>query len=172
MAGIKHRIFGGYSSGSLGGPRESKDIDCIASLSKAFPINHQVEPLYGLWHGCAINSGTDDPVSLDTHQDVKDHTRRFNYVLPYGADSNGEKVGKTPDSQIEGWDEEDGGEVDMYSTDTDTEYTEPIVFEGVTRGIPIGEYLPDKKPRRIVYANLNQACNVLSLQDFSGSLEA
>ena len=34
QAGIKHGIFGGYAIGSLGGPRESKDIDCIASVTK------------------------------------------------------------------------------------------------------------------------------------------
>ncbi len=33
-ANIKHGIFGGYAIGVLGGPRESKDIDCIASTSK------------------------------------------------------------------------------------------------------------------------------------------
>ena len=33
-AGIKHGIFGGYAIGALGGPRESKDIDCIAAVSK------------------------------------------------------------------------------------------------------------------------------------------
>ena len=44
----------------------------------------QVEPLCGIWHGCAINSGLDDPVGSGTHQDVKDYTRGFNCVLPYG----------------------------------------------------------------------------------------
>ena len=34
-AGIKHGIFGGYAIGTLNGPRESKDIDCLASVSKA-----------------------------------------------------------------------------------------------------------------------------------------
>ncbi|WEW54789.1 hypothetical protein PRK78_000214 [Emydomyces testavorans] len=34
-AGIKHGIFGGYAIAVLGGPRESKDVDCIASVSKA-----------------------------------------------------------------------------------------------------------------------------------------
>ena len=33
-AGIKHGIFGGYAIGALSGPRESKDIDCIASVNK------------------------------------------------------------------------------------------------------------------------------------------
>lgn len=33
-AGIKHGIFGGYAISTLGGPRESKDVDCIASASK------------------------------------------------------------------------------------------------------------------------------------------
>ena len=33
-AGVKHGIFGGYALGALGAPRESKDIDCIASVSK------------------------------------------------------------------------------------------------------------------------------------------
>ncbi|OAP54568.1 hypothetical protein AYL99_11016 [Fonsecaea erecta] len=33
-ANIKHGIFGGYAIGALGGPRENKDIDCIASTSK------------------------------------------------------------------------------------------------------------------------------------------
>lgn len=31
---VKHGIFGGYAIGVLGGPRESKDIDCIAAVSK------------------------------------------------------------------------------------------------------------------------------------------
>jgi hypothetical protein len=31
---VKHGIFGGYAIGALGGPRESKDIDCLASISK------------------------------------------------------------------------------------------------------------------------------------------
>ncbi len=33
-AGVKHGIFGGCAIGALGGPRESKDIDCITSVSK------------------------------------------------------------------------------------------------------------------------------------------
>lgn len=33
-ASIKHGIFGGYAVAVLGGPRESKDIDCLASTSK------------------------------------------------------------------------------------------------------------------------------------------
>ena len=33
-ASIKYGIFGGYAVSSLGGPRESKDIDCLASASK------------------------------------------------------------------------------------------------------------------------------------------
>ncbi|KAK5448000.1 hypothetical protein LTS15_009024 [Exophiala xenobiotica] len=33
-ANIQHKIIGGYAIGVLGGPRESKDIDCIASTSK------------------------------------------------------------------------------------------------------------------------------------------
>jgi len=33
-AGTKHGVFGGFAIGSLGGPRETKDIDCIASVSK------------------------------------------------------------------------------------------------------------------------------------------
>lgn len=31
---VKHGIFGGYAVSVLGGPRESKDIDCIAALNK------------------------------------------------------------------------------------------------------------------------------------------
>lgn len=38
-AGIKHGIFGGYAIQALGGPRESKDIDCIASVDKQQVIN-------------------------------------------------------------------------------------------------------------------------------------
>lgn len=33
-ADIKHGIFGGFAIGTLGGPRESKDIDCLAAISK------------------------------------------------------------------------------------------------------------------------------------------
>ena len=33
-ASIKYGIFGGFAVSSLGGPRESKDIDCLASASK------------------------------------------------------------------------------------------------------------------------------------------
>lgn len=33
-ANIKQGIFGGYAIGCLGGPRESKDIDCLAAISK------------------------------------------------------------------------------------------------------------------------------------------
>lgn len=33
-ANIRFGIFGGYAIGVLGGPRESKDIDCLASVSK------------------------------------------------------------------------------------------------------------------------------------------
>lgn len=33
-ANIRFGIFGGYAIGVLGGSRESKDIDCIASISK------------------------------------------------------------------------------------------------------------------------------------------
>jgi hypothetical protein len=38
-ANVKHGIFGGYAIGVLGGPRESKDIDCIASISKQDAID-------------------------------------------------------------------------------------------------------------------------------------
>ena len=38
-AGVKHGIFGGYALGALGAPRESKDIDCIASASKSLIIS-------------------------------------------------------------------------------------------------------------------------------------
>lgn len=31
---VKFAIFGGYAVTALGGPRESKDIDCIAKVSK------------------------------------------------------------------------------------------------------------------------------------------
>src|SRR4029077_5058450 len=34
QANIRFGIFGGYAIGVLGGVRESKDIDCIASISK------------------------------------------------------------------------------------------------------------------------------------------
>jgi hypothetical protein len=33
--GIRFGIFGGYAAGVLGGMRESKDIDCLASISKS-----------------------------------------------------------------------------------------------------------------------------------------
>lgn len=33
-ADINHGIFGGFAIGTLGGPRESKDIDCLAAISK------------------------------------------------------------------------------------------------------------------------------------------
>ncbi len=33
-ANVKYGIFGGYAISSLGGPRESKDVDCVASASK------------------------------------------------------------------------------------------------------------------------------------------
>lgn len=33
-AGIKHGIFGGFAITVLGGPRESKDVDCLASANK------------------------------------------------------------------------------------------------------------------------------------------
>jgi hypothetical protein len=33
-ANVRFGIFGGYAIGVLGGVRESKDIDCIASISK------------------------------------------------------------------------------------------------------------------------------------------
>jgi hypothetical protein len=38
-ADVKHRIFGGYAIGVLGGPRESKDINYIASISKQDAID-------------------------------------------------------------------------------------------------------------------------------------
>ena len=31
---IKFGIFGGYAIATLGGPRESKDVDCLASVNK------------------------------------------------------------------------------------------------------------------------------------------
>ena len=33
-ANIKHGCFGGFAIGAIGGNRESKDIDCIASINK------------------------------------------------------------------------------------------------------------------------------------------
>src|SRR5690348_16988257 len=38
-AGIKFGIFGGYAIAVRGGLRESKDIDCLASVSKQQVIN-------------------------------------------------------------------------------------------------------------------------------------
>ena len=38
-ANVKHGIFGGYAIATLGGSRESKDVDCIAALSKDQAIN-------------------------------------------------------------------------------------------------------------------------------------
>ncbi|KAG4430177.1 hypothetical protein IFR05_014336 [Cadophora sp. M221] len=38
-AGIKFGIFGGYAIAVLGGQRESKDIDCVAALSKQAAVN-------------------------------------------------------------------------------------------------------------------------------------
>ena len=32
--GVKFGIFGGYAVATLGGPRESKDVDCLASVTK------------------------------------------------------------------------------------------------------------------------------------------
>lgn len=31
---VKFGIFGGYAIATLGGPRESKDVDCLASVNK------------------------------------------------------------------------------------------------------------------------------------------
>jgi len=31
---VKFGIFGGYAVATLGGPRESKDVDCLASVNK------------------------------------------------------------------------------------------------------------------------------------------
>ena len=39
VASIKYGVFGGYAISSLGGPRDSKDIDCPASASKEEMIN-------------------------------------------------------------------------------------------------------------------------------------
>lgn len=36
---VRFGIFGGFAIGALGGPRESKDIDCLASGSKEQIIN-------------------------------------------------------------------------------------------------------------------------------------
>ncbi|KAK2762724.1 hypothetical protein FQN54_000898 [Arachnomyces sp. PD_36] len=36
---IKFGIFGGYAVATLGGPRESKDVDCIASVNKEQILN-------------------------------------------------------------------------------------------------------------------------------------
>ena len=33
-AHIKHGIFGGFAVATLGGPREGKDIDCLAAVNK------------------------------------------------------------------------------------------------------------------------------------------
>jgi hypothetical protein len=38
-ANVKHGIFGGYAIGVLGGPRKSKDINCIALISKQDAID-------------------------------------------------------------------------------------------------------------------------------------
>lgn len=42
-ANFKYGIFGGYAVSILGGPRETKDIDCLASASK--------EQIVALLHG-------------------------------------------------------------------------------------------------------------------------
>jgi len=34
-ANVKHGVFGGFAIETLGGPRETKDIDCIASATKS-----------------------------------------------------------------------------------------------------------------------------------------
>ncbi|KAI9882659.1 MAG: hypothetical protein M1823_005595 [Watsoniomyces obsoletus] len=51
-----------------------------------------IKPLCGIWLGCAINSGLDDPVGSGTHQDKKDSTRGFNCVFPYGNYSGDDLV--------------------------------------------------------------------------------
>jgi hypothetical protein len=38
-AGVRHGIFGGYAIAVLGGQRESKDIDCVASVTKQQILN-------------------------------------------------------------------------------------------------------------------------------------
>lgn len=38
-ANVRFGIFGGYAITALGGPRESKDVDCLASLTKAQAIS-------------------------------------------------------------------------------------------------------------------------------------
>jgi hypothetical protein len=59
-AGIKHGIFGGFAICSLGGPRESKDIDCIASVSK-----HQIiQQLNGKQGFQFIDQARDDYVAF------------------------------------------------------------------------------------------------------------
>ncbi|KAI4151994.1 MAG: hypothetical protein LQ340_003158 [Diploschistes diacapsis] len=59
-AGVKHGIFGGYGIGALGGPRESKDVDCIASITNAEVIaivNFKNAFVY-------VNHGRDDYASF------------------------------------------------------------------------------------------------------------
>jgi hypothetical protein len=58
--GIKHGIFGGYAIGSLSGPRESKDIDCIASINK----DQLISILHGKNGFQAIPRSRDDRVTF------------------------------------------------------------------------------------------------------------
>lgn len=50
---------------------------------------------------------------------------------------------------------------DAYSTDSASPYIPTLMTEGITKGVSVGEYLPDTKPRRIVYAALGNPGNVL-----------
>jgi hypothetical protein len=59
-ANIRFGIFGGYAISVVGGPRESKDVDCLAASSK-----QQLLLLLDGKHGfAAINQSRDDYVAF------------------------------------------------------------------------------------------------------------
>lgn len=37
--GIQHGVFGGWAVATLGGPRESKDIDCLVATNRATSLD-------------------------------------------------------------------------------------------------------------------------------------
>lgn len=67
-ANVKHGIFGGYAVAALGGPRDSKDIDCLASVSKA----QIVQLLNGRDGFTMLDSARNDYVAFFWSEKAKD----------------------------------------------------------------------------------------------------
>ena len=94
---VKYGIFGGYAVSILGGPRESKDVDCIAALSKEQVVSIlSRQPQFRLIPQTRTDYvaffWNDDTKSVSDHVLVEVFTEKFPGKLLFGASPIGIKA--------------------------------------------------------------------------------